>query len=233
MTFFNLIHKKRCTKCGKLFYATTINFFKENRGKYGLRSKCKKCFIAEASVLKRTPEYREISKERQRKYYRKNKEKYSKRWSKYYEKNAETLRAKARKYGKENRDRLCDIDKKRREDPKFRVSQNISRSIRQSLFRFNGKDGAHWETLVGYTKNELSHHLEKQFQPGMTWGNYGEWHIDHIIPVSAFNFTDPTHEDFKRCWSLKNLRPLWAFDNISKGAKLLKHFQPSLQLQTN
>lgn len=65
---------------------------------------------------------------------------------------------------------------------------------------------------------------------GMTWGNYGinGWTIDHKIPISVFNFTSSDHEDFKRCWALSNLQPLWAYDNISKGAKLTKHFQPSL-----
>ena len=64
----------------------------------------------------------------------------------------------------------------------------------------------------------------------MIWGNYGDWHIDHKIPISAFNFTKPEHEDFKRCWALSNLQPLWAKDNISKNAKLEKHFQPSLAI---
>ena len=64
----------------------------------------------------------------------------------------------------------------------------------------------------------------------MTWDNYGKWHIDHIVPISVFNYTKTEHEDFKRCWALGNLRPLWAFDNISKGAKLEKHFQPYLEL---
>ena len=58
----------------------------------------------------------------------------------------------------------------------------------------------------------------------------GEWHIDHIIPKSVFNFTKPEHEDFKRCWALKNLQPLWAEENISKFNKLDKHFQPTLAL---
>lgn len=105
----------------------------------------------------------------------------------------------------------------------------VSTNIRQSLK--GNKNRRRWECLVGYTIDELMGHLEKLFKPGMTWENQGsEWHIDHIIPVSVFNFTTYTDLDFKKCWALSNLRPLWAKENISKGAKLLKPFQPSLAL---
>jgi hypothetical protein len=62
----------------------------------------------------------------------------------------------------------------------------------------------------------------------MTWENYGDWHIDHKIPVSAFNFSKASDIDFKRCWKLSNLQPLWAAQNVSKGNKLERPFQPSL-----
>ena len=51
----------------------------------------------------------------------------------------------------------------------------------------------------------------------MTWKNYGEWHIDHIKPCSKFNLTD--EEEQKKCFNYKNLQPLWASENTSKGAK--------------
>ncbi|GAH87691.1 unnamed protein product, partial [marine sediment metagenome] len=77
---------------------------------------------------------------------------------------------------------------------------------------------------------QLVRHLKKQFQPGMTWENYGEWHMDHKVPVSAFNFSSSDHIDFKRCWALKNLQPMWATENHIKKNKLAKPFQPSLLL---
>lgn len=72
--------------------------------------------------------------------------------------------------------------------------------------------------LLGYTPEELYEHLESQFQPDMTWDNYGfyGWHIDHIKPVNTFNVTSMTCEDFKKCWALSSLRPLWAKDNWSR-----------------
>ena len=65
-------------------------------------------------------------------------------------------------------------------------------------------------------KDDLIKYLEALFQDGMSWKNMGEWHIDHKTPISAFNFTGPFDLDFKHCWALSNLQPLWAFDKESK-----------------
>lgn len=77
---------------------------------------------------------------------------------------------------------------------------------------------SYW-TAVGYDRNELVRHIERQFLPGMSWENAGEWHIDHITPASEFKYSKPDDPDFKVCWGLANLRPLWAEDNIKKNAK--------------
>ncbi|GAG90799.1 unnamed protein product, partial [marine sediment metagenome] len=60
----------------------------------------------------------------------------------------------------------------------------------------------------------------------MTWKNQGKWHLEHKVPVSAFNFSSSDHIDFKRCWALSNLQPMWAKENLSKSAKIDKPFQP-------
>ncbi|KKM07190.1 hypothetical protein LCGC14_1736380 [marine sediment metagenome] len=114
-------------------------------------------------------------------------------------------------------------------NPKFKLRTRISAAI--SLSIKGNKHGRPWESLVGYTLNDLRVHLERKFQSGMTWTNYGKWHIDHKTPLKVFNFTKPEHEDFKRCWALDNLQPLWASENCAKGAKLKKHFQPRLQME--
>ncbi|AFC22715.1 hypothetical protein VchM-138_0036 [Vibrio phage vB_VchM-138] len=72
--------------------------------------------------------------------------------------------------------------------------------------------------LLGYNHNNLRVHIESQFKDGMTWANYGEWHIDHIVPVSWWisqGIDDPSIIN-----ALDNLQPLWAADNLSKGAKI-------------
>lgn len=117
---------------------------------------------------------------------------------------------------------------RRRYREKYSFSINFSKQIGRSLM--NGKSGNSWKRLVGYTVSDLKSHLEKQFHNGMTWANYGVygWHIDHKIPITAFNLKTYETIDFKKCWALDNLQPLWAKENISKSNKLEKPFQPSL-----
>jgi hypothetical protein len=72
---------------------------------------------------------------------------------------------------------------------------------------------------IGCALAELSAHLEKQFKNGMTWQNYGQWHIDHIIPCAKFDLTDS--EQQRKCFHFSNLQPLWAIENIVKSNKLV------------
>ncbi len=113
--------------------------------------------------------------------------------------------------------------------PMGKLTHNIRKNIYVSL---KGSKNRHeWEMLVGYTVDALRSHLEKQFSPSMTWDNYGSfWHIDHKIPVAAFNFEKPDDLDFKRCWDLKNLQPLEAIQNMKKGHRLCNPFQPALKI---
>ncbi|MBD9542914.1 HNH endonuclease [Ensifer sp. ENS04] len=121
-------------------------------------------------------------------------------------------------------------DAKRRSTPRGKIDDAISSGIYRSIR--SAKGGKRWETLTGYSLDDLMSHLEKKFLPGMTWENYGfyGWHIDHKIPKAAFNYSSPDHIDFKRCWALENLQPLWAEDNIRKHARLEEPFQPSLAI---
>jgi hypothetical protein len=77
--------------------------------------------------------------------------------------------------------------------------------------------GRPWEALLGYTRDELAAHLERRFIEGMSWSNMEKWHIDHIVPVASFSFQAPDDPEFKACWMLSNLQPLWAKDNIRKS----------------
>ena len=75
-------------------------------------------------------------------------------------------------------------------------------------------------TMLGCGYRDLKEHLEKQFTDGMSWENQGDWHIDHIVPLSSAN----NKEELYQLFHYKNLQPLWAKDNLSKGKKLLKKF---------
>ena len=185
---------------------------------------------------------KEKYKEKHKKYYGENKEKLRESGKKWAADNREKMKEYHREYEKtdkrkkqvkeynsrpevreETRKRNRKYDKKRRADPIFRFNQNISRAIRLSLEKNNlSKNGRHWEDLVGYTSQELREYLESLFTEGMTWKNRGDWHIDHIIPKSFFKFKSAEDVEFKMCWRLKNLQPLWAFDNLRKKDKILR-----------
>ena len=163
-----------------------------------------------------------------RKYYNEHKENSKQ----YYESNKQEKILQSRAWGKKNPDKVREnarlLQKRRRLNPKHRLNDRMSVNIGIALK--GNKAGRGWESLVGYTLEHLKKHLEELFIEGMTWDNMGQWHIDHEIPISAFNFTKSEHIDFKKCWALSNLQPMWAFDNYSKRDKLIKHFQPNLEL---
>lgn len=91
---------------------------------------------------------------------------------------------------------------------KTKLVQTIKMQIADMITRELGP----LEILLGYTIDELAIHLESQFMPGMTWEKRSEWHIDHIKPRSAFK-----SNQIREAFALKNLRPMWAKDNLKKG----------------
>ena len=102
---------------------------------------------------------------------------------------------------------------KERSNPVARLDRNVSELVRIALKR--NKLG--WRASVGWTIGELKAHIEKYFRFGMTWENYGKWHLDHIKPRSLFTYNSPHDAEFKECWALNNLQPLWASENLSKN----------------
>ena len=223
---YNLIDRtnlhKICSKCKKKLPATKEYFFISPTGKYYLRTKCKICFGIQASKLKKTPKYKKKASEYQKENYKRNKDKYAKRWKQYYKENAEYLKQKAKEYAKNNREKIRLKDREYRKIPRNKLNDNFSRLIRETLK--NGKNGTHWENLVNYTLDDLKEHLEKQFKEGMNWNNYGRtgWHVDHIIPKSWFKFKSYNDREFKECWALSNLQPLWAEENMKKGSSAVQ-----------
>lgn len=77
--------------------------------------------------------------------------------------------------------------------------------------------------IVGYTPDDFRGNIENQFKPGMSWDNYGEWHIDHIRPLCSFRFKNNEgsidYGEVKKSMALKNLQPLWAIENLIKSGK--------------
>lgn len=85
----------------------------------------------------------------------------------------------------------------------------------------SGNKAAKTMELIGCSVEQLKEHIEAQWQAGMSWGNWSltGWHIDHIRPCASFDLSDPAQQ--RICFHYTNLQPLWAADNIRKGAKLL------------
>lgn len=97
-------------------------------------------------------------------------------------------------------------------------SKRVENAARARIWAaLKGKTKGKMLSRLDYAVSELIAHLESKFLEGMTMQNYGRWHIDHIKPCALFDQTDP--EQFAQCWALSNLQPMWASDNVKKGAK--------------
>ncbi|MBY3434839.1 hypothetical protein [Rhizobium laguerreae] len=216
---------KKCSKCGET--KTLAEFHKSTKERLGVRNTCKKCNSLQVAEWRADNPGRHAETTRLRRQSdpakaRADREKY--RASK------ESERQRAKIYREENRDKYRDSAKKSqakiRATEKGKLNSNFSRSIKRGLV--DGKATVSSFSLVDYTIDDLRKHLEAKFTEGMSWSNYGRWHIDHIIPLAAFNYEKFTDHDFKRAWALSNLQPLWARDNFSKRDRLASEFQPSL-----
>ena len=155
----------------------------------------------------------------------KNLELIKKRSAQYRKKNREVLALKAKIWRKNNREATKAYARIRYQKTKLLPSISLSTRIRRGINNSlkNGKCGKHWENLVGYTLEALIERLIDTLPAEYTWTDYiggADLHIDHIVPISAFNFQDIEDVDFKKCWALDNLQLLPAKENLSKGSKL-------------
>lgn len=124
---------------------------------------------------------------------------------------------------------------KRKTDTEYRLKNNISRSVREMLALQSSKKS--WRSVLdflSYTPKELKLHLESLFELWMTWENHGKydvktwddndpstwkWQIDHVVAHSKFRYASMDCEEFRQCWTLSNLQPLSAKQNMIKGKK--------------
>lgn len=200
---------KICSRCE--VEKELSEFYKNDRGKYGVRSICKKC-----------TEYKYVKKGR-RCNPNFDMKSYQKEYRKVYnEKNKDIIREKRRKNYIDNKDRYLEYSnqynkRRRMEDPIFKMRGNIRNLIKNSFLRkFTGKSKKTIE-ILGCDFNTFSEYIYSMFDDNMTWDNYGiYWEIDHIIPISSAN----TIEELIRLNHYSNLRPLKKEDNRIKGKKI-------------
>lgn len=185
---------KKCDKC--LITKPITEFFKaaKYKDKQYYRGECKECTKADLrseSGKKAQEKYRNSEHGKAIKAAYKKREKYKEQQynyerNRYY--NNPFFRCK-----KLTRDRLLTALKRKKWTKKFKFAE-----------------------YIGCSQEELIKHLESKFTEGMTWENQGEWHIDHIIPLSSAN----TEEEMYKLCHYTNLQPLWALDNIKKSNKI-------------
>lgn len=151
-----------------------------------------------------------------KKWYEKNREAKLAKTREWHWKNPEKNAARARKWRAKNPERFAGIMRKWRTGlPAERRMGLIMRSRISMALKGNTKSGGFIE-LLGCPIRWLRKHLEWQFKPGMSWENYGQWHVDHIRPCASFDLTKL--EQQQECFHYTNLQPLWAVENLKKGA---------------
>ncbi len=184
---------KKCSKCGEI--KTRESFGKEKRVKEGLKSQCKKCdaIASYQYYQKREGEDPEFLKQRRE---------TNAKWRK---KNPKKIAEYRRVYKK----------KRYHNDYLFRLRCRIGCAIFKSFGNEGFKKNTRTHKILGCSYKEFAEHLQSQFQEGMTRENYGEWHIDHRLPVSA----GKTEEEIVMLNHYTNLQPLWAKDNLEKKDK--------------
>lgn len=150
-----------------------------------------------------------------RKWYARNIDKRREASRQWKRKNPE----KHRQWSRDNRDRVRECKrvwlKMKMTDPSFRMERALRAMLHRTLRVASSEKTSRTCEMVGYNGHDLRSHIERQFTKGMSWENYGEWHIDHIIPISEHIASGETDPSVINC--LTNLRPIWAKENLRKG----------------
>jgi hypothetical protein len=205
---------KKCSCCKKL--KKLKSFGRDQSKDDKLNSRCIKC-----------------CRKQNKKSYKKHKQKILKKGRDKYKENPEIKLLAIKTYRKTEKGRLANSNRVKKWSKKNRHKINkyiklkctidiefkLKRYLRTRLYgalKKQYKTGSAVKDL-GCTIAELKQHLESKFQPGMTWDNYGKWHIDHICPLASFNLKD--REQLLIVCNYTNLQPLWAKDNIQKRDK--------------
>jgi len=123
-------------------------------------------------------------------------------------------RVDSNKWVKENVEHIRERWSKRfREDNNYKLQCNLRYAISRYIIDKKGKST---KDIIGETYDNVRLHIERQFKEGMEWSNHGQWHIDHIIPLSSGN----NREEYIKLNHYTNLQPLWKEENLKKGARL-------------
>tara|TARA_B110000967_G_scaffold95356_1_gene97974 strand:+ start:116 stop:781 length:666 start_codon:yes stop_codon:yes gene_type:complete len=211
---------KKCIKCN--IEKELTEFSKAKCNKDGLQSKCKTCFKKylkeyrksnKEKIKEQKKEYYQANNERSKEYYQANKERSKELGKEWRQANKEYYK----EWRQANKEKIKEYQNERRKvDPLFKMTQNLRSRTYQAFKNKGYSKNTKTKEMLGVDWEVCKAHIERQFTKGMTWRNYGDWHIDHIIPLGSAN----TEDRLKKLCHYSNLQPLWAVDNIIKSAKI-------------
>lgn len=157
---------------------------------------------------------------KQRQYRARDPEKFNARGRARWQNPA--VKVRHREWKREWRRQNPDILRAQQNQPRAKLMKRVRERVKDILRRRSIIRTASTRALLGCTAVEACQHLERLFQPGMSWENWGfgldKWHLDHRIPISSFDLADP--EQLARACHYTNLQPLWQPENLAKGASL-------------
>ena len=213
------ISMKTCIHCHQS--KPLSDFHKQSCKPDGHRSVCKDCRVSDS--VNYYTRNREIVKGKWKKYLQDNPE-YNKNYylanPQYFEKYRVEHAARYKQWRQDNKIHLSTYRQQlKNTDPNFKVACALRSSISNMIRRSGVQKKTRSVILLGCSINEFRQYLESKFISGMTWDNYGTWHIDHIIPCASFDLT--IIDEQKKCFHYTNQQPLWAIDNLRKGDKIL------------
>jgi hypothetical protein len=206
---------KKCCKCK--IKKDLLFFGKYSKSKDGYRVNCKECRKEESLNQRNKNPNKEYFKD----YYLKNKLKLKEYLKIYNISNRKIIAFKQKEYRKINAEKIREnkrdyINNKMQNDNLFKFKSNMRCRLNMFFKSKSLKKPFKTEKLLGFDYLTAKIYIENQFKNGMNWDNYGEWHIDHIKPLSLAK----NELDVIELCNYKNLQPLWALENIIKGNRI-------------
>ena len=219
---------KKCNKCN--IEKPLNDFSKDNKGKFGVKGKCKQC-IKEYDLI-----YKSNNKHKLQQYYLDNKDKINKQSKETYNKNKQYYIDKNIQYGKDNPEirrkatskylknnpEYYNSYRKNRynNNPQFKLRIILGNRLNEVLKKNKTYKTSNITLLIGCSLSELKQYLENKFTHEMSWGNHGlVWEVDHIIPCDYFDLTNIYQQ--QQCFHYTNLQPLIKKENRIKSNKIL------------
>jgi hypothetical protein len=234
--------------CGKCKTEKTLDsFYKSNKLSFGVTSTCKDCYKKyqqenKQKISERHKEYYaknvDLLSEKAKARYAKNPAKTKNKVAEYRKKNPqkvadcaranrnankEKIAKEKKEYQIKNKAKIAEYQKKwvaekNKNDAMFAMKERMKCLIRNSIMNGGYTKKSKTTEILGCNYETFKNHIESQFKDGMSWENKNEWHFDHIIPLASAK----DESELIRLNHYKNIQPLWAVDNLSKGSKMPK-----------